>query len=231
MKKTTFLLAAITLLSVGLWSCGKDNDDSSTASAQSSVEWVDLGLPSGLLWADRNVGATLPEDPGNYYAWGETETKDVYNWDTYRYGHANNQLTKYCNKTSNGLDGFTDELVVLEACDDAATVNMGGGARIPTKEDWQELKANTISTYTSRNGMNGRLYTAQNGKSIFIPQGGMRWDGEVGYVSEEGYCWSATLSTSYPYCAGFFSFGESGDGLVAETRYLGLPVRAVCPAE
>ena len=80
MKKAfLFLAMAATLLA----SC--DKDDNKPDNPESAVEWVDLGLPSGLLWAKCNLGATAPEEYGDYFAWGETSTKEVYNWSTYRY--------------------------------------------------------------------------------------------------------------------------------------------------
>ena len=77
-------------------------------------DYVDLGLPSGTLWATCNVGASKPEGYGNYYAWGETKTKTTYNWDTYKYANGNyDELTKYCNKSDYGNNGFTDKLTTL----------------------------------------------------------------------------------------------------------------------
>ena len=105
-----------------------------------SGEWVDLGLPSGLLWYSVNLGAAAPEHYGDYYAWGETKTKEDYSWSTYAYGSASNQLTKYCNNSEYGLDGYTDNLTTLQSSDDAATAVIGKGARIPTKDEWQELQ-------------------------------------------------------------------------------------------
>ena len=99
-------------------------------------EYVDLGLPSGLLWATCNVGADAPEDYGDYIAWGETTPKTTYNWSTYQYCMGSyNTLTKYCNKTSFGYNGFTDNLTTLLPEDDAATANWGSGWRMPTEEE------------------------------------------------------------------------------------------------
>ena len=108
-----------------------------------SHEYVDLGLPSGLLWAACNVGADSPEDYGDYFAWAETTTKSVYNWSTYQYcmGTATT-LTKYCSNAGYGYNGYTDNLTTLQTGDDAATAQWGSGWRMPTKEEWQELLAN-----------------------------------------------------------------------------------------
>ena len=136
-------------------------------------EYVDLGLPSGTLWAICNVGANSLEEYGDYFAWGETEPKDYYGWSTYQYCNgSSNTLTKYCINPEYGYNGFTDSLTTLLPEDDAATSNWGVDWRIPTKEEWQELHDNTISTWTTQNGVNGRLFTASNGNSLFLPAGG-----------------------------------------------------------
>ena len=162
-------------------------------------DWVDLDLPSGLLWATRNVGATSPEEYGDYFAWGETQPKELISWDTYRYGYYD-QLTKYCNDSSYGLNGFTDGLTTLQPGDDAATANYGG--RTPTKEEWQELIDNTTSQWTTINGVNGRCLTGSNGNSLFLPAAGraLRSDGS------DGYYWSSSLCTELPRYARRFSF-------------------------
>ena len=85
--------------------------------------YIDLGLPSGALWATCNVGADNPEDYGDYFAWGETQPKDSYSWDNYLYGSGYNQLTKYCYDSYYGYNGFADTLTVLLPEDDAVTAN------------------------------------------------------------------------------------------------------------
>ncbi|MCQ2319676.1 MAG: hypothetical protein MJZ90_12290 [Bacteroidales bacterium] len=100
-------------------------------------EYVDLGLPSGLLWATCNVGADSPEDYGDYFAWGETETKSDYDWDTYKWCNGSyNTLTKYNTKSSYGT---VDNKTTLELSDDAARANWGGSWRMPTEAEFQEL--------------------------------------------------------------------------------------------
>ena len=240
MKRTFLFLLTAVLLGAGLWSCNKDDDNGNNNGNNSennnggnngggieTVQWVDLGLPSGLLWADRNVGAASPENYGYYYAWGETKPKEVYDWTTYAYGNDAYALTKYCNESDYGLNGFTDDLTTLEASDDAATVNIGGKARTPTKDDWQELIDNTTSTWITRNGVYGRQLTASNGKSIFLPAAGLRCGSSL-YFIEDGYYSSSTLGTYRPYIAWCFWFG-SDDQNVNEygSRGDGFSVRAV----
>ncbi len=195
------------------------------------TEWVDLGLPSGTIWCSHNVGANSPEASGNYYAWGEVNPKNIYSWSTYRYGNYLNQLTKYCNNSQYGLSGFTDNLTVLEAEDDAATENMGNGARTPSVEEWKELLTKTIRRYTSYNGVMGFLFIANNGNSIFLPSVGCF---ENQNLIEENCCyyWTNALRLSSPYNAVLFCTNSRGEydfsiNIPVLTRYHGCTVRAV----
>ena len=159
-------------------------------------EWVDLDLPSGTLWATCNVGASSPEDYGNYYAWGETSTKSTYDWESYRYAQGTTlvdpRLTKYCSKSFDGNNGFTDNLTTLQASDDAATANWGSGWRTPSKAQWVELKNNTTNTRTTRNEVKGSLFTSKkNGQSVFLPTAGGRWYSDL---DSYGDYWSRSLS-------------------------------------
>ena len=189
-------------------------------------DWVDLGLPSGLLWATRNVGATSPEDYGDYFAWGETTPKEVYNWSTYRYCNGNyNELTKYCNMSGFGHNGFTDNLTILQPGDDAATANYGG--RTPTAAEWVELMDNTTSQWTTQNGVNGWCFTAANGNSLFLPAAGNRLDSSLSDAGSDGVYWSSSLY-DYPHHAMYFSFRFGSLGNYWYYRDVGLSVRAVC---
>lgn len=157
-------------------------------------DFVDLGLPSGTLWATCNVGATNPEDYGDYFAWGETTTKETYNWSTYRYCNGSNRtMTKYCSNSSYGYNGFTDTLTTLEASDDAATANWGSAWRMPTKEEFEELNNNCTITWTTLNGVNGHLLTGTNGNSIFLPAAGGRHDNSIDNAGSHGDYWSSSL--------------------------------------
>lgn len=191
-------------------------------------DWVDLDLPSGLLWAIRNVGATSPEEYGDYFAWGETQTKEVfYNWSTYRYSNGDyDQLTKYCNNSAYGYNGFTDGLTTLQPGDDAATANYGG--RTPTQAEWQELIDNTTSQWTTINGVNGRCFTGTNGNSLFLPVAGYRWGSSLINAGSHGNYWSSSLYTDYPGDAWFFFFDSGSQGVDnGGSRYDGFTVRAV----
>ena len=181
-------------------------------------EWVDLGLSSGLKWATRNVGATAPEEFGDYFAWGETAPKDNYSWGTYAW-RENGRFTKY------SLDG--DNSTILELEDDAARANWGGSWRVPTDDEWTELRTDCIWTWTTQNGVEGMAVTGPNGKSIFLPAAGGRYDTNLEEAGSYGYYWSSSLCTDYSSSAwyvGLFTddiYGEYG------TRNYGLTVRPV----
>ena len=192
--------------------------------------YVDLGLPSGTLWATCNVGASKPVEYGDYYAWGETRPKNTYNWSTYKYCNGDyDQLTKYCNESDLGYNGFTDNLTALQKGDDAATLNWGSGWRTPTLLQWDELLANTTNEWTTQNGVEGRLFTSKkNGKSLFLPAAGNRWGDELNYVGSCGHYWSSSLYTGYPNYAWRFNFDSDGFCMDYNgSRHLGQSVRAV----
>lgn len=192
-------------------------------------DWVDLGLPSGLLWATRNVGASSPEDYGDYFLWAETQPKSYYSWSTYLYtcNDSWDGLTKYCTHSDYGCNGFTDYLTILQPGDDAATANWGSGARMPTQQEWEELEAYCSSVWTTQNGVNGRRFTGPNGSTLFLPAAGHRWDDEIDNVGSDGFYWSSSLGAGVPDAACGFNFysGEAGVGI--NGRDCGISVRAV----
>ena len=194
----------------------QQNSDSNN-STYIGHDYVDLGLPSGLLWATCNVGADTPEGYGDYFAWGETTPKSVYNWDNYQYYDGSN-LTKYT-----GSDGLTSLLPE----DDAATANWGEGWRMPTREEWQELYNNTTVTWTQRNGVNGRLYTASNGNSLFLPAAGYRSGTSLYNAGTFGFYWSSSLHTDYPGSAWNLRFNSDGCDVGSYYRISGFTVRPV----
>lgn len=181
-------------------------------------EAVDLGLPSGLLWSNMNIGATTPEGYGNYYAWGETDTKDTYTWDTYKYGNSTTNITKY-----NSTDGLT----TLESTDDAAAVNWGGTWRMPTTEEYTELRENCTWTWTTKNGVNGYEVKGTNGNSIFLPAAGYRNNEDLSEVGFFGYCWSGLLYSAVPQSSFCFIFSQNNIFNRAQDRFFGYPIRPV----
>ena len=181
-------------------------------------EYIDLGLPSRTMWANCNVGTNKPEVLGDYFAWGEIAPKSTYSWANY--AHCNgvaNQLTKYCNNPDYGYNRFTDNLTVLETSDDAGWCNFdtNKGPRIPSKEQWQELYQNTTYTWMTFNGVEGILFEANNGNSIFLPAGNY---------------WLNSLDTDDPTSAWNFSIGADLDvSMSTAPRNMGFSVRPVHP--
>ena len=168
---------------------------------------IDLGLPSGTKWACCNVGASTPEGYGNYYAWGETQPKSVYDRSTYRWGSDYDELTKYCTKSSYGS---VDNKTTLDASDDAATANWGAPWRMPSLMQMQELVNSCTSTWTAQNGVYGRKFVGPNGGAIFLPAAGYRWNGVLYNAGSRGLYWSSTLHESSPVDAYFLYFNSSG---------------------
>ena len=182
-------------------------------------EYVDLGL--SVKWATFNVGATKPEEFGGYYAWGETEEKENYDWSTYKWCNGGyGTMTKYCIDNSYGT---VDNKTVLDPEDDVATVKWGGDWRMPTKAEQDELRNKCSWKWTALNGVNGYKVTGPNGNNIFLPSL---------HGNDYGCYWSSTLieySCIYAYNLCFsFSSGICyfNDGCT-NTRATGLSVRPV----
>jgi len=182
-------------------------------------QYVDLGLPSGALWATCNVGASAPEETGCLYAWGETETKETYTWNNYKFTDgskptsSNASLTKY---GVTGAYGVVDNKTILEAADDVATVSWGGDWHMPTNEDFQELIDNTTQQWTKLNNVRGYLFTGTNGNTMFIPEG-------------NNSCWSSSLRTSggHGTNADQLHYNSTDIGVSGGLRYKGYPVRPI----
>ena len=201
---------------------------------------VDLGLPSGTLWATRNVGADNPEDYGNYFAWGEIRPKSDYSWSTYKYtnggtSYLNSCLTKYCVYSSCGYNGFVDNITTLLPEDDPATDYFGGDWRLPTKEEWEELRSNTTKTLETVNGVNGIRFTGPNGNSIFLPAAGYYEGNSLHGVGDWGRYWSSSLyyykGSSYNFSSGAyydgFKYSTGGNTWYNGYRIDGYSVRPV----
>lgn len=205
--------------------------------SSSGNEWVNLGLPSGLLWASCNVGASHPEDYGDYFAWAETTPKPDYNWENYRYCYVDGafeKFTKYCKYDYLGYEGYSDNLTVLEPSDDAATAYLGNGARTPTYYEWKELLDNCTSEWTTQNGVNGYRITGPNKKSIFLPAADMRSRADGFTDNNLGCYWSSTLGLDLEYgiddkisSAWILSFSKNDIRIGCTLRNYGMPVRAV----
>ncbi len=195
-----------------------EEDLSLTAQFMSSTinghEYVDLGLPSGLLWATCNVGATRPEDYGSYFAWGETTTKDDYSSSSYTY---------------------SSKPTTLPLSKDAARANWGGTWRMPTAAEFDELLASCTWTWTTNYNSTGRAgyivksKVSGNTNSIFLPAAGYRNGASLNDAGSRGYYWSSSLNSSLSsnawslyFHSGYHGTGSSGG------RYFGQSVRPVC---
>ena len=185
-------------------------------------DWVDLGLPSGTLWATCNVGANYPEEYGNYFAWGETAPKDAYNWSTYfDTDDDGNTFNKYNN--DGGLTGLLPE-------DDAATVNWGTDWQMPSIAQIEELinSSYTTTSWTTLNGVNGRMIVSNsNGNRVFLPAAGNRNDASLSSAGSNGYYWSRSLSSSDPRDGCSLYFYSSSIYTINDYRFYGRSVRPV----
>ena len=162
----------------------------------SPEEYVDLGL--SVKWARCNLGATAPEETGDYFAWGEVAPKSCYDWATYELCKEEKyNLIKYCTKSSYGK---ADNLKKLESEDDAATASLGK-LRTPTIEEWQELSRECTWTWTDVNGKKGYLVTGSTGNSIFLPAAGWKESDESQCMDAVARYWSSSLDTDSPWKA------------------------------
>lgn len=207
----------------------------STKGEENGHEWVDLGLPSGLKWATCNIGASSPEEYGDYYAWGETSPKSEYSWRTYQFRKRGKdyEIGKLYKYNTRSRYGTVDRKTCLELSDDAAHVNWGGSWRMPTSEEFFELRQNCTFTWTSCDGQDGYKVTSKkNGSSIFLPAAGAygKYDTRVSGTGSYGLYWSSSLfDDDNPFNAKYLSFysaffGTGGDG---SFRKEGYPVRPV----
>ena len=203
--------------------------DSDNEDPYNSHEYVDLGLPSGLKWATCNVGATKPEEFGDYFAWGETQPKEDYSWTTYKWCKGSSStLTKY---NTDSAYGDVDNKTALDPQDDAARVNWGGFWHIPSLEELEELhKYCTWDKYNSGNtvfkGVGGYKVTSNvpgyTDRFIFLPAAGHR----------EGTGLNGTTSCVYwlnsAYYTSPYALHINNEGGYYRERYRGMPVRPVC---
>lgn len=237
--KVKSILAALLLLVAGVQTAMAQmmivtlNDNSKVTYSISQVkevsfveseehEYVDLGLPSGTKWATCNVGASSPEEYGDYFAWGETVPKDYYDWSTYFDTDGGGSTFKKYN--NNG--GLTE----LQPEDDAATANWGSPWRMPSPDQIKELSDSryTATEWTQVNGVNGRKVTSKsNGNSIFLPAAGDRWVDSLYDAGSYGNYWSSSLYPSYDGYACYLDFGSGNWDWYNDGRGDGRSVRAV----
>ena len=191
-------------------------------------EWVDLGLPSGTLWATCNIGANAPEEYGDYFAWGETEPKESYTWETYKWYYDRNGwpcCTKYC---TNELDGTVDNKTELDPEDDAACVSWGPSWRMPTQRQIFELCDQCIKEPTTINDVQGIRFIGPNGNMLFLPLAGYYYKDTLNSANSLGYYWTRSLLESLSNEAhNLFISRYSFETWDYHDRYLGYTVRAV----
>ena len=173
---------------------------------------IDLGI--GVKFACCNVGASAPWENGGYYAWGETEEKDTYNWSTY----------KYCDGSESTCHNLGDDIAGTQY--DVAHVKWGKGWKIPSNEQFG-LLINCSSEWTSVNGVDGRKVTGANGASIFLPAAGCRWSDYTDYVGSYGFYWSSTQHPNYSNDAYDLNFRSGYMDRNNHYRNLGQSVRPV----
>ena len=190
---------------------------------ESQYKKVNLGL--SVCWAECNIGASSPEEYGDYFAWGETEEKNNYDWSTYKWCKGSNDtMTKYC---TNGKYGTVDNKTVLDPADDVAHVKWGGSWRMPTKDEIKELVNKCSWQWTTVNGVNGYKVTGPNGNSIFLPAAGYRYGTELFDRGSFGYYWSGTLDEDYSGYAYRLDFSSGGRDWYNNSRDYGHTVRPV----
>ena len=204
-------------------------------------EMVDLGLPSGLKWASFNIGAARPAEFGYYFAWGETELKDNYEWSSYLFEQPGYdswyQINKYTFEDGNGggiwYDNgvfIGDNLTVLEMEDDAANILWQDGWRIPSIIDWQELIENCSVSWVydyDVEGGPGMVFTGPNGNRIFLPASGYRSDVGFSNLGSWSYYQSSSVGSNNSYFTGL-NIGDPWANLDSGlSRYQGFPIRPV----
>ena len=221
MKKYLALFAVLGLLVA----CqGKDNPSNGQEENKDfQFGAVDLGL--SVKWANANLGAVAPEGYGDYYAWGETDTKANYSWETYKWCEGSNTtLTKY---------NSIDNKYILDASDDVVHVKLGGKWRMPTVSEVEELlttrnNANYKWERKSINGHEGWLLTyTVNQNSIFFPAAGYRIGYDPKYVGTLGIYWTSSLESD-PVTAAYTLYSNASEVKRGNnSRYIGQPVRPV----
>lgn len=189
---------------------------------------IDLGL--SVLWADRNIGADSLIDYGNFFAWGETDFKEMTTWHNYKYfkDGDGNRLMKYCNQINFGNRNFVDNLTELAFEDDAAVAIFGKGWHIPSEKDFNELIENCDWEWMEIEGVKGCLFTSKiNNQKCFLPAANAMW--AVNSIpGNGGFYWSSSLNLTSPDNAQALHFDSSNISIACYYRCHGFPVRAVC---
>lgn len=248
MKRNRFFLEAIlfAILNLGFVSCEEDKVVSSNKRAgslsgmENGYEWVDLGL--SVKWATCNLGASKPEEYGNYYAWGEVALKSSFtstNYKFWSYAEKDDgkfkeyKISKYLieefRSSSKHIMGSVDRKSVLDLGDDVVRSTWGGKWRMPTRVEQDELIDMCTWVETVKNGKKGYQVIGPNGNSIFLPAAGYKTGGSIHFGGEYGYYWTNTLCVTESIYAYYLYFSPGYIGRGSYERYHGQSVRGVCP--
>lgn len=220
MKKLFYLL--FSLLTVTLVSCENSKEPSDSANGH---EYIDLGL--SVKWATCNVGANSPEKFGNYYAWGEIETKTDYSTETYKWNKGKSDTyTKYCILQA---EGTVDNKITLELSDDAASANWGGNWRMPNAAEMQELVDECTWMWGQKDNVKGFTVIGRNGNSIFLPTAGFFSDSNLEHVNTIGSYATNTLCSLYSQYINALYFEFGGEAVTNVPRETGYSIRPVLP--
>ena len=194
-------------------------------------EYIDLGFPSGVVWATSNLGANEPEEHGLYIQWGNAELPQVLKPDYSQWNmpySSNGLLTKY---NTQSQCGAVDNRVVLHDLNDAASRNWSTRWHIPTKENFKELIINCTWEWKQQNGVNGYLVTSKiNGNSLFFPTTGLSMAKSIKDVETTGCYWTSSLHVHEPIGAWGLDFSEKQSGmdmLCRVPRFIGMAIRPV----
>lgn len=203
----TILLASI--LGGGLTTIFKADEQMPIPLIENDIcQAIDLGLPSGTLWGDRNLGAEAPSDYGNLYAWGEIKSKEDYSQYTY-------------------VEQLKPTRTITTPQHDAATAELGGDWSMPTEKQFKELLTECNWHWTKINGHNGYDIVGKNGNKIFLPASGWSRDTTIEYQNQYGYYWTCERSSNTQF-ARSLQFPKDGKGIVGNGYlHYGRNIRAV----
>ena len=199
-----------------------------TTGSENGHEWIDLGL--SVKWASCNVGASTPEDFGDYFAWAETREKSTYDWSTYIWCNTTSEfMYKYNHSSSTGI---VDKKTILDRSDDAAAVNLGGKWRVPSYDEFTELIEKCTWVSTTLRSVRGFRITGPSGNSIFLPAAGYNSD-SYGLMATNmwGQYWSNEVNTVYSPTAKYLTISYLSESyhVTSGFRYIGQSIRPVCP--
>lgn len=222
-----------------------DIDNITYKTLECSTGYVDMGLPSGTMWAVCNLGAESQEDFGDYFSWGETTgyntgkryfsnstysfftTSEPVQIDDGLYDYKNKGFTKYVIGGSNGYNGYVDDKTELDSEDDAASMTFGEEWKIPSYKQWKELIDNCEGCWTTINNVSGYKMTSKNGNCIFLPAAGYIYSDKFCLIGKSGLYWSSSLCDNCIYANQSLFDSNHIQPKYQGSRCNGLPIRPV----